>query len=147
MFNVSIPNISKKYLRKYAKRIRPIVEVEGTKYYLRKFSMEELTSISYLWEVEENKKKPADMRMYIPHNEMQCIHSYGYYGIFKPCIAEIIAQIPKEDIDFVDAFEIVEYPKMIEDTYLSSIIFDNGFHISTVRLYTSRYNKHVIFSE
>ena len=147
MFNVSIPEISEEELKKRAKRIRPIVEIGGTKYFLRKFSMDELTGISYLWNADEDKRKQVDMSIYVPHEDMQCIHKYGYYGIFKPSIAEVLAQIPEMDVNFIDAFEIIEYPMSVADlNEENKIIFNNGFHISTVRLYISKYNPHVVFA-
>ena len=40
MYNVSIPEISKEELRARYKRIKPIVEIEGKKYFLRDFTEE-----------------------------------------------------------------------------------------------------------
>ena len=70
--------------------------------------------------------------------EFVCLHSYGYPGLFKPSIYEILAQIEEVDILMAQAFEIIDYPKVAEDFYkdsFTSIAFANGYHVSTVRLY------------
>ena len=64
---------------------------------------------------------------------------------FKPSIAEVLAQIPDGQVDFVDAFEIIEFPQVDNELIRNKIVFDNGYHISKVRLYTSRKNPKVHF--
>ena len=147
MYNVSIPEISKEELLDRYKRIKPIVEIDGKKYFLRDFTEEELTGRSYIGNLDEDKREPVDMNLYVPCTEydFECIHKYGYYGFFKPSIAEVLAQIPEMEVKFVDAFEIIEYPKTAEDLSKNKIVFDNGYHISKVQLYTSRNNPHVTF--
>ena len=147
MYNVSIPEISREELLARYKRIKPIVEISGTKHFLRDYTEEELTGESYLWNLEANKREPVDTELYVAQEDwdFECIHTYGYYGFFKPSIAEVLAQIPEHEVPFVDAFEIVEYPKSSADFSKNKIVFDNGFHISKVRLYTSYNNPKVHF--
>ena len=147
MYKVSIPEISREELLARYNRIKPIVEIGGTKYFLRNFTEEELTGISYLWDKVEDKRTPVDMSLYVPkpNRDFECIHKYGYYGLFKPSIAEVLAQIPELDLPFIDAFEIIEEPRTTEDFYKNKIVFENGFHISKVRLYVSRNNPKVRF--
>ena len=54
MYNVSIPDISDEELLRRYQKIKPIVEVECVKYFLREFSKEELKNQSYINEVEKN---------------------------------------------------------------------------------------------
>ena len=147
MYKVSIPDISKEELLARYKRIKPIVEIEGKKYFLREFTEEELSGISYIWDVAKDKRELVNMNEYAPRwcRDFECIHKYGYHGLFKPSIAEVLAQIPELDLDYVDAFEIIEWPKTAEDFSKNKIVFDNGFHISKVRLYTKRSNPEVDF--
>ena len=146
MYKVSIPDIGKEELLARYKRIKPIVEIEGKKYFLREFTADELSGISYIWNASENKRELVDMNEYVPRLEcdFECIHKYGYYALFKPSIAEVLAQIPERELKYVDAFEIIESPKTEKDFNKNKIVFDNGFHISKVRLYTSRYNPNII---
>lgn len=70
-----------------------------------------------------------------------CLHGYGYYGLFKPSIGEVLSQIKEYDLPFVSAFEIIESPEVAEDFHkdsFTSIAFDNGYHVSKVRLYRSK---------
>ena len=67
-----------------------------------------------------------------------CLHSYGYYGLFKPSVGEVLSQIKEYDLPFIKAFEIIESPQTAADFHkdsFTSIAFDNGYHVSTVRLY------------
>lgn len=146
MYNVSIPEISKEELLARYKRIKPIVEIEGKKYFLREFKESELTGISYIWNKNEDKREAVDMDLFVPcvMKDFECIHAYGYPGLFKPSIAEVLAQIPEFDVPFIDAFEIIKSPTA-SDFAKNQIVFNNGFHISKVRLYTSRDNPKVHF--
>lgn len=99
--------------------------------------MEELSRISYIWGADQNKREIVDMSMYSPYSkDFECIHKYAFYGFFKPSIAEVLAQIPENQVNFMDAFEIISYPETAGDFTENSIVFKNGFHISIVRLYT-----------
>ena len=143
MFNVSIPKISDEELMKRYSHIKPVVNVKGKLHYLREFSLDEIKNNSYLW------KKYEDVRDEVGKDELQiwsghdfaCLHTYGYPGLFKPSIGEVLSQIKDYDVNKVKAFEIIDYPKTKNDFYrngLSTIIFDNGFHVSTVRLYVAK---------
>ena len=137
MYNVSIPKISREELLERYEHIKPIVEIDGKKYFLREFTEKELTNISYIAHVQQNKRDEVDMNKYIPLADMdfECIHSYGYPGFFKPSIAEVLAQLNKHDLGIISAFEIIEAPETAEDFYKNKNAFNNGFHVSTVRLY------------
>lgn len=134
MYNVSIPEISKEELLRRYEKIKPIVEYEGKKYFLREFDEKELTNISYIYDKKDNIRNAADMLHYIPcmGRDFECIHKYGYCGLFKPSIAEVLAQISEEDLEMADAFEIIR----LQDWAKNKIVFDQGYHISVVRLYT-----------
>ena len=146
MYNVSIPAISKEELLARYKQIKPIVEMDGKKYFLREFTEEELITKSYIATLQEDKRELVDMSLYEPWVQMdfECIHSYGYPGCFKPNIAEVLAQIEEMDVKYVDAFEIIEYPTL-NSSAKNKIVFDQGYHISKVRLYASRNNENVQF--
>ena len=111
--------------------------------YFREYTLKELSSMSYLFNRNE------DVREVVGEHELEvlegrdfvCLHSYGYYGLFKPSIGEVLAQIKENDLPFAKAFEIIEGPQTAEDFYknsFTSIAFDNGYHVSTVRLYGAK---------
>jgi len=140
MFEVSIPKISDEEMMKRYEQIKPVITVDGKLHYLREFSLKEIKGISYLWNVEK------DIREEVKENELcvwqgrdfACIHGYGYCGFFKPSIGEVLSQLRDYEIPFIKAFEIIEEPTTSSDfrkDMLTSIIFDKGYHVSTVRLY------------
>ena len=109
MFNVSIPTISDKELKKRYEQIKPVITVKGKLHYFREFTFDELRSISYIWNLDE------DVREEVGENKLEvledrdfvCLHDYGYPGLFKPSIAEVLSQIKEYDLPFVKAFEII----------------------------------------
>ena len=141
MYNVSIPEISNEELLARYSHIKPIVTANGGKYFLREFAEDELRKLAYDGDLKDNITEQVDMDDYFFHEsrDFECIHKYGYYGFFKPSIAEVLAQIPERDIQLVDAFEII----LQFDSSHNQIVFDNGYHMSKVRLYTRKDNPRV----
>ena len=87
--------------------------------------------------VEEKLGEELDMTKYspMPQYDFECIHKFGSPNLFKPSIAEVLAQISDFVLDKTCAFEIIEKPQTQADLYRNPIAFDNGFHTSIVRLY------------
>ena len=132
----SIPEISKKELLSRYKRIKPIIEVNDIKYFLRRFSDDELRCLSYIWYKDKDKEKLVDVNQYSSHKDISCLHGYGHYALFKPSIAEVLAQISADDAKSVCAFEIIDYPKCAADFNKHKAELNAGYHVSTVRLYS-----------
>lgn len=143
MFEISIPKISNEEMQKRYEHIKPVITVNGKLHYFKEFTTKELSDISYLWNKDE------DVREEVGENELEilegrdfvCLHSYGYYGLFKPSIGEVLSQIEERDVPFIKAFEIIESPETFADFHkdsFTSIAFDNGYHVSTVRLYGAK---------
>lgn len=139
MFEVSIPKISDEEMMKRYEQIKPVITVNGKLHHFREFTFEELSGISYLWnrknvreEVDEDELEVLEGKDFV------CLHTHGYYGLFKPSISEVLAQIKEYDLPLIKAFEIIESPQTASDfrkDSFTSIAFDNGYHVSTVRLY------------
>jgi hypothetical protein len=55
--------------------------------------------------------------------------------MFKPSIAEVLAQIPEEHLEQVLAFEIVDSPNNVDDLNAEREALNAGYHIATTRLY------------
>lgn len=143
MFEVSIPKISDEEIKERYKQIKPVITVNGKLHYFREFSFEEISGKNYLWNKDE------DVRDEVGENELEvldgkdfvCLHNYGCSEFFKPHICEVLSQINAHVLPFVKAFEIIESPKTANDFYkdsFTSIAFDNGYHVSTVRLYREK---------
>ena len=146
MFKVTIPEITADELKRRYKQIKPVITVNGKLYYLREFTFEELSGTSYIWSSEKDVREDGDKLQPFDINyrpsDFSCLHRYGYYGLFKPSIAEVLAQIKEDELfSFIRAFEIIDFPKTAEDFYkddLTRIMFENGYHVSTVRLYQEK---------
>ena len=63
--------------------------------------------------------------------EITTYHTWGYYGFFKPTIDEVLAQIPKELVGKVCAFETVPSSYDINKVLTP----DNKYHIGKTTLY------------
>jgi hypothetical protein len=125
---VWIPTITDDELAKLAGRIKPVVLSEGKPHYIKPV---DLRKVAFTWapspvKVATGLKPLADIRTY---------HTYGYYGFFKPSIAEVIAQIPKKHLRRAVAFEIVKAPETAEDLRRQWKAVNAGYHVATTRLY------------
>ena len=138
MSEMHISWISREEIVERYSRIKPVAKKDGKLYWLRSFSEEELFDISYLWD-DETKNQVQDGEIVpIPDKDFRCLHKYGYYGLFKPSVAEVLTQIDSEILDIVVAFEIIDSPKTAEDFHrdkFTSTAFNSGYHVSIVRLY------------
>ena len=140
MFEVSIPKISDEEMMKRYEQIKPVITVNGKLHYFREYTLEELSNMSYFFNRHEDVREEVgeDELEVLEGRDFVCLHSYGYYGLFKPSVGEVLSQIKEYDLPIIKAFEIIEFPKTVVDfrkDSLTSIAFDNGYHVSTVRLY------------
>lgn len=124
-----VPEISERRILELAERIKPVVtfEQEGRCY----IKPVDLFSESYTWDPEPASKANG-LKLLC---DITTYHPYGYYGSFKPSIAQVILQIPSEHLDKVVAFEIVKHPETPDDLDTESEIFNSGYHVATTRLY------------
>lgn len=123
----SIPAITNARLAELAARIKPLVRKDGLHYYIEPC---ELRSMSFLW--EPVFAEPArGLKMLV---QIRTLHTFGYYGFFKPSIAEVLSQIPAELIDAVRAFE-VEGPQDAAELNRESEALNAGFQVATTTLY------------
>ena len=134
-----IPEISDSRLIELYKTLKPIVEIDEMKYFLREFTLHELRRTSYIWSEREDKTEQVDLSRLESIDEFPCLHTCGYYGLFKPSIAEVLAQMPENLIGTANTFEIVESPETREDVFRYPEVVNNGFHLSKVKAY--KYNK------
>jgi len=124
-----IPEVPKERIQKLAERIKPVVQFaqKGRRY----IKPVDLFDIAYTWD-----PKSADEAMDLkPLCDITTYHTYGYQGLFKPSIAEVLAQIPAEHLDKVVAFEIVGSPKTADDLNREHEALNAGYHVATTRLY------------
>lgn len=132
---LEIPKISDNRLKELYNLLKPIVTIEEMKYLLREFTFAELRDISYIWNQDKDKREIVDGNKLETIDDFLCLHTWGYYGLFKPSIAEVLAQIPENLINNASNFEIIESPEIREDVFKYPEVIDNGFHLSKVRVY------------
>jgi len=118
-----IPQISDMKLEDLYKRIKPVVRHEGNLHYIKDV---DLRRVAFTWDPKlttkaENLERICDITTY---------HRYGYYGLFKPSIAEVIAQIPEKCLDRTVAFETST------DLDIENIVGE--YHVTTTTLYKRR---------
>ena len=138
MKELSIPPITDEELMRRYLKIKPIAEVSGRKYWLRNYSIYEMKHKSYFWSLFDDRREPVGEALAChDHHDFQCLHAFGYYGFFKPSVAEVLAQIPEEALEHftIDAFEIIDRPTSSGDLNMYRKAMEQGFHVSVVRLY------------
>jgi hypothetical protein len=129
--NSAIPKIEDADLKALAKRIRPVArkDAAGAPYYI--VGKIDLRNESYLWDPEFGKEATG----LTPLMQIRTYHTYGYYGFFKPSIAEVIAQIPVQVRDRVVAFEITNRPEHASDLNGQRDALNAGLHVAMTILY------------
>lgn len=132
---LEIPEIDDNRLKELYQLLKPIVTIDEMKYLLREFTLQELRNQSYIWNRHEDKRDIVDPSRLETVDDFLCLHTWGYYGLFKPSIAEVLSQAPESVIEQANTFEIIESPETREDVFKYKEIIDNGFHLSKVRAY------------
>jgi hypothetical protein len=124
-----VPEMSDLRILELAQRIKPVVtfEEEGCCY----IKPVDMFSESFTWDPEP-ASKATGLKLLC---DITTYHPYGYYGSFKPSIAQVLLQIPSEHLGKVVAFEIVKHPETADDLDPESEIFNSGYHVATTRLY------------
>ena len=132
---MEIPEIDDNRLKELYQLLKPIVTIDEMKYLLREFTLQELRNQSYIWNRHEDKRDIVDSSRLETVDDFLCLHTFGYYGLFKPSIAEVLSQAPESVIEQANTFEIIESPETREDVFKYKEVIDNGFHLSKVRAY------------
>ena len=129
-----IPKISREKLKNLYASIKPIVTYKDSKYELRKFSLEDLKTKSYIWYKEKDLVNEVDLDHLYESDVFICLHKNDL-GIFSPTIAEVLSQVPNNLIERINSFEIVEYPKTTRDIEMYPEANEKGYYLSLVQTY------------
>lgn len=132
-----IPKMSNGDIAKWYSTIKPIVKNEGKLAYLRELSDSELENVAYTWLNESaDYGEIVDFTKLSVLADVKMLHGWGYYGFFKPSVGEVIRQIPKEYLEKVVAFEIIDGAIGMNTIFKAEL--NAGFHVSIVRLYQAK---------
>lgn len=136
---IEIPKMSEGTIEKWYSTIKPIVH-EGNKFtFLRELSSQEISGSAYTWFNDpEDYAEDVDFSKLSFLADVKMLHGYGYYGLFKPSVGEVIRQIPEDMLEKAVAFEIIYSPVTAADFEQFRTEFDAGFHVSIVRLYKNK---------
>lgn len=92
----------------------------------------DLVSTAYTWDPKFKEEELPELETL---TEIRTYHGYGYYGLFKPSVAEVLAQIPGNLIQQTYGFEIIRVPQTAEDLNTDIEYVREGFHLAITRLY------------
>jgi uncharacterized protein (DUF2236 family) len=127
----AIPEITDEEIERLSKQMRACYRFDKV---LRYIVPVDARCVAFTWDAEQ-AEVAEDLEAL---EDILTLHRYAYYGFFKPSIAEVMAQIPKELLDQVVAFEIVEHPEDVSDLKATTEAVHAGFHVATTRLYKKK---------
>jgi len=130
---IILPEISDEELLARYIKINPLVKEKALYYYLKKFNLDQMRNQSYLWDIHEDKREQVDMTCAKTIAEFSCYHTYGYYGFFKPSIAEVLQQFPDDVLSEANAFYMFESPETMDDLGKQWDIVNAGCQRSKVK--------------
>ena len=146
-----IPEISDRQLNKMLKVIKPVVRFELEDWETGKIKLDkegepkrastgttwwglfdiepvDPRGIAYTWEPKPVGKWRHDISCF---DIIRTYHRCGHPSLFKPSIAEVLAQIPKDIVDKTIAFEILNH----HDMDSSHCVSDGNYHAVLTRLF------------
>ncbi len=123
----SIPPISRERVIELVERIHPLVEKHG---HLWHIAPVDPWHFAFTWS-PTLRHQALD---FVPGICFPTLHAYGAPVFFKPSIAEVLAQIPEDIIDDVDAFS-VKGPEDMADLNKERDALNAGFHVAQTTLY------------
>jgi hypothetical protein len=123
-----VPEISVERLDELFSFIKPVVRKGDDLFYI---APPELQEASFLWDPVVTAQATNLQEV----GRIVTYHRYGYYGMFKPSIAEVLSQIPEHFIRGTLAFETVG-PETTDDLNKNIDIVNEGYHVAETILYS-----------
>ena len=122
-------DITDEKLQSLLARIKPVFDFPNKgKCFVK---VDDPRGVSYVWD----PTSIGSVTGLKPLCDITTYHTFGYYGLFKPSVAEVLAQIPEDKLNQVVAFEIVNQPRTSSDLNAQIDAINAGFHRATTRLY------------
>jgi hypothetical protein len=129
---VFIPEIPMHEMSDREKRIKPVVQFKDGDRYAHFYIMPvDIFGTAYTWE----PKKDVKAENLVVLGRCVTYHRYGHPMFFKPSIAEVLAQVPKEYLHTAVAFEIVGPPESADDLNQHTAILNAGYHMAITQFY------------
>lgn len=128
---LEIPKISNEVLEERYARIKPLVKRDGKLYTITK---PDLRNQSFIWDPKLEQEVSGGLKEVV---KVKTLHTYGHYSLFKPSVAEVLAQIPDYLLDKVVAFHI-DGPDSVTDLNKFGEETNMGFHVAFTTLYKGK---------
>jgi hypothetical protein len=124
-----LPPITDEKLAELYARIKPLVrsEEDGELYYIADVDPRK---IAFPWSPELQDKAEGLKAL----GSFVTLHTWGYYGLFKPSVAEVLCQMPVGFLDDAVAFEVAG-PEDSNDLNRESEALNAGFHVARTTVY------------
>lgn len=119
---LAIPKISDQRLAELAPRIRPVTIRDGTFWFIKPYDPRK-TAFSWKPTLDVPAGPLTALR------RVGTMHSFSFYGFFKPSVAEVLAQIPEDLIEQAIAFHTVG-PRDAEELNQQMEHINAGFHLA-----------------
>lgn len=125
-----IPEISDVHLFHRAGTVSPLVVRDGQLWHVPAVTdVAAMRGQSFAW--SENMTEQANGL--VPAKTVPTLHTFGYYGLFKPSIAEVLAQAP-DDLHHYVAFS-VKGPEDAVEMSLYPEATNAGYHVAATTYY------------
>ena len=130
---IILPQLSDEELWERYKHIKPVAKKDNLFYHLKVYNIEMLRHQSFIWNGKDELREQINPKDIEELDDFSCYHTYGYYGLFKPTIAEVLQQFPDELLDEANAFYMLKYPESMQDLKEQEDIFNLGCHKSKIK--------------
>jgi len=111
------------------RKIRPVVRDEnGRCFYIKPVDPRE---IAFTWDPVLAGRASGITRT----ETIYTLHRFGYHGLFKPSIAEVLSMVPQNLLDKVVAFETTG-PSDMSDLKRQWVAVEAGYHVAVTHLYS-----------
>jgi hypothetical protein len=107
--------------------LRPLVVRDGKLF--DTLPQDDLRETSYAW-VEPLGSEATGL---LAAKTVVTLHTFGFYGFFKPSVAEVLAQAPDDWATYA-AFSVAG-PRTTDDMGRDQLAFDAGFHVAVTTFY------------
>ena len=131
---LSIPKISDEKICELSKAIQPLFKT-GENKELHWMKPVDPRNVAFTWDSES----AGAATKVEPYKTIRTLHTYGYYGFFKPSIAEVLAQLPEEEIGTVVGFS-TDGPNDVDELNKEKEALNQGFHVGKTTLYRLKPN-------
>jgi len=132
MSGFSIPDKGEDFVNYWADRIKPLVVRNGMPCHINN-KLDHFKQSFSMGVDNEDILEEAEGLVYV--DKIETLHTFGYYGFFKPSVAEVIQQIPEELLGKVSYF-VIDGPHDRYDLGRRMEELNAGFQVAKTTLYS-----------